>query len=1222
MRRFAAVVSLTAFAISLFPSRSAAQPQSGQPRIPGRIDDRRTVRLPGNVHPLARPEYDAGAADPAARLERMILVLAPDAAPQQALAAWLAAQQDPHSPLYHQWLTPEDFAARFGVAERDLDRVAAWLGAHGFSIDEIPAGGWSILFSGTAGQVESAFHTRMRRYRVGGEWHLANASDPEIPEALAGVVSGIATLHDFRRRAMHTRWQAAPHFTNGPSQYYLAPGDFATIYDVAALYGGGIDGTGQSLAIVGRSNISLSDVRYFRATFGLPANDPAVVVNGTDPGILAGGEEIEADLDVEWSGAVAPKAAVTFVVSASTYTTDGVDLSALYIVSHNLAPVMSTSFGSCEAGMGAAEMSFYNSLWQQAAVQGITALISSGDSGAAGCDSPSESSAGGGLAVNGLCSSIYSVCVGGTEFQEGGNPNLYWSAGNASNWSSALGYIPEVAWNESGANGGSGLVASGGGASAYYAKPAWQTGPGVPPDGRRDVPDVSLSAAGHDGYIIASGGSLWSVGGTSAASPSFAGLMALVNQQTGSAQGNANPAFYALASLEASGGLAYFHDVASGNNTVPGLAGFAAGPGYDQATGLGSVDAAILVNHWNDATATGTPSMSLSVTPGTITVAAGASGSVTAQVTVTGGPSSSVTLAVSGVPAGVTAVFASTTLAAPGAGSSLLTISAASNAAAGTYPLTISAADGGLSKTFPLSLTVPPPPACTLAASPAGITVIQGSSSTAQVSCGSVQAGFKTSLKLSVSGAPQGATVSVSPASLAPGTAKSTVTVSTTGAAPVGSFPLTLSATGGTFTQSLQIPLTINPAPTFTMSVGTSSIGFLQGASGQTAVTTAHVGSFNAPIALSASGAPAGVTTSFSPATINAPGDGASTLTVQAGPSAAAGTYNLTIKAAGGGQTKNATIRVTIQQLPGFTLSAAAKTITVGQGTIGGLSVTISGLVGGFNSAVALGLSASNSLPTGLNPSFTPASTAAPGAGASILALAPDGTSTPGTYALTITAAGAGVTHTVPLSVTVTPPPSFTLHPAGASLSLLAGGAGSMQITSTAAYGFQSPVALSAGTPPAGAVVAFQPSSMNGNGGKATMTVQTSSAAAPGSYTISVTGAGGGVTNSATVALNVGQLTLTPAATAITVARGASASLAVQTSVSGPYNSSAALSVTGLPKGVTGSFSPATIANPASGASTLKLTAASSAARGTQTIVLNASSGGVIVSAVVSLTVQ
>ena len=1222
MQRRTAAVSAAVLISAFFFVVSQSVAQSAD-RILGAIDDARTAPLPGNRHPLARAEYDLGAVAPETRLERMILVLQSDAAQQRALTALLDAQHDPHSALYHQWLTPESFAERFGVSRNDIGRIVSWLGAQGFSIDEIPAGSRSIVFSGSARQVEQAFHTAMHRYRVRGEAHMANAANPSIPAALAGIVAGVDTLHDFRRRPMHSRLQAAPQYTGGGGWYYFTPGDFATIYDAAPLYAGGITGAGQSLAIVARCNIPIGDVEMFRQTFGLPANDPTVIVNGTDPGITSGDELAEADLDVQWSGAVAPNATVDFVVSASTNTTDGVDLSAQYIVSQNLAPVMSTSFGMCEQYMGT-DLTFFGNLWEQAAAQGITALIAAGDSGAAGCDSGGETTAVGGLGVNGLCSSPYSVCVGGTEFNEGSNPSQYWSAGNASNWASALSYIPETVWNESGSNGGSGLWAGGGGASAYYSKPAWQTGLGVPADGQRDVPDVSLTASGHDGYLFCFQGGVYVIAGTSAASPSFAGLMALVNQQTGASQGNANTSFYALAALQESGGLSYFHDIVNGNNSVPGQTGFSAGPGYDQGSGLGSVDAAVLVNHWTDASTGGAPGFSLTATPGSISVPLGGSGGVTAQVQVTGGFSASVALSATGLPTGVTAVFAPGTLSAPGSGSSSLTITAASSATPGTYSIQIAAAGGSVTQTLSVALTIPAPVGCNVAASPAGVTLNAGSSGSTEVSCGSPQTGFKPSMKLSVSGAPQGVTASFSPASILPGTAQSKLTLAATASAPVGSYTVIVTGTGGGKSPTLTLPVTINPKPTFTMNLSATGITVVQGNSGQVTVTLAHVGAFDSSIALSVSGQPTGVTASFSPPSLDAPGDGAATLTIQVGSTAKAGTYKVTVKGVGGGINTTATLPVTVQMLPGFTFSAAQKSLTVGQGVVAAVNVSVSALVGGFSSAVALSLAATNGgrLPTGLNPSFTPSRIGAPGSGSSIVSFAPDGSSTPGSYPLIVVASGGGLTHTAALTLTVTPPPSFSLHAAASSVNVLAGGMASTQIASAAAYGFSSTVALSAGKLPSGVIAIFSPASFSGNNGKTAVNFQTTSSATPGSYTITVSATGGGFTSSVPVTLNIGRLAVNPQSSAVTVKHGGNASVVLYTGITGAYSGMVALSATGLPKGVTATFSPASVANPSAGASTMKLTAAPSAAIGTATIAINAVSDGQTASATVAVAVQ
>ena len=643
-------------------------------------------------------------------MDRMLLVLQPDPAQERALEALLAAQQDPQSPQFHQWLTPERFGKLFGVSDHDLAQVVEWLERQGFQVESPSSGRRVLLFSGTAGQVETAFHTSIHTYKVNGVTHHANSSDPRIPMALASVVEGVASLHDFRSQPLHQGLKALaasdPQYTSGAT-HYLTPADFATIYDVAALYSSSIDGTGQSIAIVGRTNFAPGDITNFRSTFGLPANAPTVVLNGSNPGIVSSDEQTEAELDVEWSGAVAKNASIKFVLSASTNSTDGALLSSEYIVNHNVAPVMSSSFGLCEAAIGTSGNQFFNSLWQQAAAEGISVLIASGDSGAAGCDSPSVNHAVNGTGVNGICSTPYSTCVGGTQFNDTATPALFWATTNSNNYASALSYIPELVWNGSaGTSGGSGLWASGGGASGIYSKPVWQAGPGVPADGKRDVPDVSLNAAIHDAYLFFLNGQLYLVGGTSAAAPTMAGILAMTVEHGGAPLGNANPILYGLATNQGNGGAAVFHDVTAGNNSVPGASGFNAGPGYDLATGLGSVDAFQLVNHWSDATSSPAPGFQWTASAPSVTLAPGSSAGLQVNVAVTNGFNSAVSFSTDTLPPGVTAQFSPASLAAPGSGSSNLTLAATVNAPSGAYTVYLTASGGAVSKTVPLAINI------------------------------------------------------------------------------------------------------------------------------------------------------------------------------------------------------------------------------------------------------------------------------------------------------------------------------------------------------------------------------------------------------------------------------------------------------------------------------------------------------------------------------------
>lgn len=555
------------------------------------------MTLEGNVPPLARPEFDQGIVNTDMRLDKMVLALKPPAAKQAALDELVATQQDPASPNFHQWLTPEEFGVQFGASDSELSQVTTWLTGHGFAVEEIPASRRMIVFSGTASEVFEAFHTKMHRYRVGDAAHIANSEDPQIPEALAGVVSGIVSLHDFRHRpqiAARRALGSKPAYSAGDT-HYLFPADFATIYDLKPLYSAGTSGTGVAIAIAGRSNINLADVQAFRAIAGLPANDPEVMPAGGDPGLVANDQD-EATLDVEWSGAIAPEASVMLVAASSTATTDGVDLAAAYIVNQALAPVVSVSYGSCEQEMGATELAFYNSIWEQAASEGMSVFVASGDAGAAGCSAATETE-GVIKGVNGLCSSPYSTCVGGTEFNEGADPSQFWAVTNTASYGSALGYIAEQVWNESAMEGGAGLWSSGGGASLVYAQPEWQANVNgaAEANGMRAVPDVALATGDRDGYFMIENGARWIVSGTSAATPAFAGVMALVvGTMHGAAQGNANPRLYALSNVANP-----FHTTFAGNNSVPGVSGFtASGLTYNLATGLGSVDGALLVNEW------------------------------------------------------------------------------------------------------------------------------------------------------------------------------------------------------------------------------------------------------------------------------------------------------------------------------------------------------------------------------------------------------------------------------------------------------------------------------------------------------------------------------------------------------------------------------------------------------------------------------------------------
>jgi hypothetical protein len=718
------VRSLGVFLCLLLLRASSAYGQTANfpARITQAIDEKNVVTLRGNVHPLARPELDQGPIADSTPMNRMLLLLQRSFEQEAALQQLMTEQMSKASPNFHKWVTPQRFGQEFGPADADIQAVISWLASHGFTNVKVSQGHTVIEFSGNVGQVRNAFHTEIHRYLINGVEKIANANDPQIPAAVAPVVAGVVSLNSFRPtphiipvgsffRSKATG-EVKPLFTPpaSPGFFPLAPGDFATIYNSAPLLNANpkIDGTGQTIAIVGESDIHLQDIIDFRNLFGLTQNFSSkdIIVDGPDPGFNA--SEGESDLDIQWAGAVAPGATIDFVISGSTETTSGVNLSAVYIVDNDIAPVISESFGQCEQDLGSTGNQFYNSLWQQASAQGITVILSAGDGGSAGCDNfETQTTAAQGLAVSGTASTPFNIAVGGTDFDQFNNWSQYWNVTNAPiTQASAKSYIPEIPWNDSCAqigisacgasapNNSLNISAGSGGPSTIYPKPSWQSGAGVPNDGKRDLPDVSLFASnGFTGslYIVCQadvvsppnptcglsnlGFTYQGVGGTSAAAPAFAGIMALVNQKQASPanpaprQGNANYVLYALAkksgascpssALEAS--TCIFNDVTKGNSDLPtgvsgigtnsvpckagtpncsvsntGVNGVLVDPqnpngeawtvttGYDLVTGLGSVNAQNLVDDWSSVTfSPSTTSLSVSVNGNPVTSISG-----------------------------------------------------------------------------------------------------------------------------------------------------------------------------------------------------------------------------------------------------------------------------------------------------------------------------------------------------------------------------------------------------------------------------------------------------------------------------------------------------------------------------------------------------------------------------------------------------------------------
>jgi subtilase family serine protease len=781
--------------LSLAVSTLAAPPNLAVPRVQGAVDEAARVVLHGNVHPLIQAAsgrsnsapsvrsasaIDQGAVEDSLPAGRMLLLLQRSPEQEAALEDFIQAAHTPGNPSYHQWLKPDEFGRLYGPADSDITAVTAWLESHGLTVNRVHAGRLAIEFSGSAGQVSEAFQTQIRRYQVNAQTHLANAADPSVPAALAPVIAGLAPLNDFHPQPRlqvlgRAHFNAKTHETTpqwtypegGGVVYVLAPNDFAVQYDIKTVYTAGTTGSGQAIAIISASNVDLSLVQAYQSLFGLTANLPQVVVDGTDPG--ENDAATEAYLDVEIANAVAPGAKVMLYTSGGTVLADGLALAAMRAVEDDVAGVISTSYGECELQLGQSGNAFWSALWQQAAAQGQSAFVSSGDGGSAGCDDfDSQIAAYSGLAVNGIASTPYNVAVGGTDFyysQYAGtnsaiNTQLgtYWTTTSSTAPTISLKQtIPEQAWNDffgynlvDGGNpanlGNQNIVAGSGGISSAalisggiasgYTKPAWQSGSGVPADGVRDLPDVSLFAANGYNYsfypicalpgdcsnLTSSGAAvITGVGGTSVASPAMAAIQALVNQSVGSWQGQANTIYYPLATRQPS----VFHDVVKGGNQVPcyqgsancaagssatnssgyyALSGYSAGAGYDLATGLGSVDVAKLIQYWSSVVLTPTTS-TLNVSPSSFVhgTATTVSGSV-ARSSGSGTPSGTVSLTGNDGVTHYTGID-STTLTAGSFNSQV------DNLPGGTYQLTANYsgdASFAASKSAPVTVTITP----------------------------------------------------------------------------------------------------------------------------------------------------------------------------------------------------------------------------------------------------------------------------------------------------------------------------------------------------------------------------------------------------------------------------------------------------------------------------------------------------------------------------------
>ena len=673
---------------SLFVPRGFAQSAD---LVVGRVEPNNRVLLTGHHPAWATAQNDVGAVPADVNLGQLELVLARTPQQQQAFDQLLKDQQDPTSPNYHQWLTPTEIGQRFGASQHDLDAITSWLQSQSLQLVSIANSRVRIQFSGPASAVANAFGAEMHYYSIDGEQRFSISAEPQIPAALAGIVKSIDGLYTVKIAPSHVMGTAQalvrstaegsqgdvnPDFTGSTGVHYIFPADFAKIYDVN---NGSITGAGQTIAVIGRSRVYQPDIANFQSLAGLAQHAQTEIIppNGIDPGPAASsggasGDQGEATLDVTRTTSIAPGATIDLVVSSNAG--GGISIASEYVVDTDPVPahIMTISFGACESATGAPGVSFWDSLFAQASAEGISVFVSSGDSAAAGCDTafvtPPSSQF---LSPNYICSSSHATCVGGTEFADAANPNQYWATSNGTNFVSALGYIPEGGWNDPQNTSGQPVVAgSGGGVSAFIPTPPWQTGTGVPGTAGRYTPDIAFSASTHDGYfgcVAASGGSCVSqngsfpfvfFGGTSAAAPDMAGIAALLNQSTGTFQGELNSILYRLAVTPSNN---VFHDVTVAssavtgcvvttpslcNNSTPsptsqtgGLSGFLVGTGFDEVTGLGSIDVGNLLTNWNTGLTPTTTTVVSSQSP----ILVGSSVKFTATVTTaTGTPTGTV----------------------------------------------------------------------------------------------------------------------------------------------------------------------------------------------------------------------------------------------------------------------------------------------------------------------------------------------------------------------------------------------------------------------------------------------------------------------------------------------------------------------------------------------------------------------------------------------------
>ncbi len=1014
------VISLVALLGLALPAQAQSQAaQHARTLITQNIDEGKLAVLAGNTRPEAKPANDRGVVPHNFQLEHMLLQLKRSPEQETALKALIDNLHNPGSANFHHWLTAVEFGERFGLVQQDLDNITSWLTSRGFQVNFVYPSRVLIDFSGSAGQVMAAFHTEIHRLEVNGKSHIANVSEPRIPEALAPAIAGIVSLHDFHPHPMMKPRHQYTFSSGFGNNYGVVPGDLATIYNFNPVFSSGITGQGQTIVLIEDTDLySTADWTTFRSTFGLSGYSgslnqthpaPSGPNNCGAPGVNA--DDGEAILDAEYASAAAPSAAIQMAACADTQTTFGGLIAMQNLVSSATPPaIMSVSYGECETVNGAAANAAFNSTYQQAVVEGTSVYVAAGDSGAAACDQ-NQAAASFGITVSGLASTPYNVAVGGTDFSDtySGTNATYWNTGNTANYASARSYTPETPWNDSctgsllttyegyptsgpgsfcnaaggllaaitgtattaaGGGGPSGCATGSpsvngvvGGSCAGYAKPSWQAVPGDPNDSVRDIPDVSLFAANG----------LWSHFYVFCYSDTANGGAACTGAPSG---------------WTAAGGTSFASPIMAGVQAL-----------INQKTGArqGNPNAMFYSLAATQFSGNGSASCNSSLGNGVagscvfydVTL-----GDMSVECTTTNNCFDSAD--------GYGVLSTSSSVLQPAYGTTT-----GWDFATGIGTINVA----NLVNAWPGSA---PPPDFSLSASPSTVTIVQGGAGGSSTITVNPANGFNGSVGLAVTSAlPSGVTASFNPN---PTTGSSTLTLTASGTAATGTVSVTITGTAGSLTHTTSVSLTVNafvPPPDFSLSASPTSLTIVQGgAGGNTTISVHPANGFSGSVGLSVTSVlPSGVSTGFNPN----PTTGSSVLTLAASSTATVGTVTVTVTGTSGSLTHTTSVTLTVNAsvpAPDFSLSATPSALSVGRGKSVTSTISVNKL-NGFSGTVSLSASG---LPKGVTATFNPASTS----GSSTLTLKASNTANLGTATATIKGVSGSLSHTTTISLTTT----------------------------------------------------------------------------------------------------------------------------------------------------------------------------------------------------------